>query len=65
MGETITDSFKDAMNSSSIINQNKTQTVEAINVEIHINNEDGESSSSIAEKVYDAFREGISNLSIF
>lgn len=45
--------------------RNSTQSYEGWKFDIHLYGEDGNNSETIGESVYNAFREGISNLSIF
>ena len=65
MGKSFTEGIKEISNSGTLSTQTSTQTVGDINMEFHINSEDGESGMDIAESIVSAFKQGISNLSIF
>lgn len=65
IGNSITEGFKNLIEDKNTNTQTSTQTVGDINMEFHINSEDGESGMDIAESIVSAFKQGISNLSIF
>jgi hypothetical protein len=65
IGETVTNGIKEIVASNSISTQSTTQSIGDVNIEVHINNEDTEGGLRIGEEIANAFREGISNLSIF
>lgn len=64
-GDAIVKGIRGLSESNSLSTQSAAQSTVDVNMEVHINSEDTERGESIGENIFNAFREGISNLSIF
>ena len=64
-GNAMVRGIRDLSESNSLSTQSTTQSVGEVTINNYINSEDVERGESIGENIFNAFREGISNLSIF
>lgn len=64
-GDAMVKGIRDLSESNSLSTQSTTQSVGEVTINNYINSEDIERGESIGENIFNAFREGISNLSIF
>ena len=65
LGDSFTEGIRAIAQSNSLNNQTSTQSIGDITVQVHIDSEDTEDGYKFGENIANAFREGLSNLSIF
>ena len=65
LGDSFTEGIRSIAQSNSLNNQTSTQSIGDITVQVHIDSEDTEDGYRFGENIANAFREGLSNLSIF